>query len=85
MKIVKKQFVIMSNNRTRVLKGRGSGELELINDTKKHILYFDSPGKAQQTLAWFDKVRPVRSINMHQEKKLEIVPVTVTTEIPDAN
>jgi hypothetical protein len=92
-KIVKHQFVIMSNKRTRILKGRGYDSLELVDDTKSktQILYYDSIGKAQQKITYNHgklywariKGEPVSSANMHYESELEIVPVTVTTSIPE--
>jgi hypothetical protein len=90
MEIIKTSFVIMSNKRTRILKGRGTYWLELIDATRQQIRYFNSEGEAKKlikynhgTLTWVDKTPGLTSREMFHKEKCEIIPVTITTTIPE--
>lgn len=90
MKIIDNKFVIMSNNRTRILKGRGTYWLELIDKTRQQIRYFNSEGEAKKLinynhgkLTWFDKTPGIPSRESMHKEECEILPVTITTEIPE--
>jgi len=90
MVITENKFVIIGDNNTRILKGRGNGTMELIDgDSKKQIIYFNSKGKAHQMIRhnhgsfyWVDKkVKDVRSKDLNEVKDLEVTSVKITTLI----